>query len=198
MDVVPFLILEDHEVVARSLQRVLNRVGPAKIASCAKDAYDMIAKSKRWRALLLDVFVPGGTGFEILAYCRSVGIDAPALVMSGQPDLEMPNASLSLQAEFMTKPVKTELVLGWLDRVLPERMIARVVERDARECNLTTIEAEILLSGALGETRAAIAEARRITPGSLQNHITDLLRKTKDDTFVSAIARVRGRALGSS
>ncbi len=192
---VTILLLEDDAVLARSLQRLLKPISPVQIASSAMEAYELLAGSTRWRALLLDVFVPGGTGFEVLTYARSLGITAPALIVTAKPDLEMPNKALALYAEFMIKPVASELMLGWLDRVLPERRIAHVVERDARKYHLTKTQADVLLRGALGETRAVVAGALHITLGTLQNHISSLLHKTSDDTFETAIARVRGEAL---
>ena len=99
------LIVEDKVKMASQLRRALGGAGmAADIATTGEDALWMAAAT-RYRAVVLDVMLPGIDGFETVRRLRAQGEWAPVLILTALGSLEDRIAGLDEGADdYMTKP----------------------------------------------------------------------------------------------
>jgi len=118
------LVADDDQVVVELLSLGLRRRG--FVVTAAADAMQVIMAVRRTPpvAILLDIVMPGGTGFEVLKRLRSnAGTHSiPVIAMSASTDPKLPKKAEELGASaFLLKPVQLNEVVGTLRRLLAER-----------------------------------------------------------------------------
>lgn len=115
------LIADDDPVTVQMLSGVLTGRGFA--VSVARDAMQavMMAVRKPPDGLILDIGMPGGTGFQVLERLK-VGAKTskvPIMVLTALTDPELQARVRALGAkEFFTKPILPEKLLEAVDRLL--------------------------------------------------------------------------------
>jgi len=155
------LIVEDEEVIGRSLQRGLEEVGheciwlregPASLALAASPSVDL---------LVLDLMLPGVSGWEVLRTIRRQGLSVPVIVVSALGSLEERVAGLEAGADdYLVKPFAFPELLARIAAVtrrttglaspvcrigpLSLDRIARQASRDGKEIELTPTEYALL------------------------------------------------------
>ncbi len=109
------LLVEDNADLADGLRYNLEREGyEIRIAG---DGPDGLEASKRWRPdlILLDLMLPGMTGFEVLKEIRSGGSTVPVIIVSARGEEADKVRGFRLDADqYVTKPVG---LLELLERV---------------------------------------------------------------------------------
>ncbi len=99
------LIVEDDRTIARGLQELFKAEGYAvSVASYGKSGLSRILSS-RPDLVILDLRLPGLTGFEVLRRARTAGYQKPVIILSAQK--EQVNKLLGLEVganDFVTKP----------------------------------------------------------------------------------------------
>jgi two-component system OmpR family response regulator len=155
------LVVEDEVKMARLLRRGLVEEGhAADVASKGEDALWM-AQSHPYDAIVLDVMLPGLSGFEVCRRLRNGGVWTPVLMLTARDAVEDRVVGLDVGADdYLTKPFSfaellarlralarrggverpTELVVGDL-RLDPA---SRRVWRDAVEVRLSPKEFALL------------------------------------------------------
>ena len=82
------LLVEDAvEVSAAMVDLLATRDHSADIVTNVEDAISMLT-SEDFDLVVLDLNLPGGSGRELLSYCKSNAIDVPVFVVSARADLE--------------------------------------------------------------------------------------------------------------
>jgi two-component system CheB/CheR fusion protein len=117
-------ILDDEEAFRRALTRLLS-THEFEIVSFA-DGADLIAETRRRRfdCLLLDLYMPGLSGLDVLAELRWNSDPPPAIVITGHDDPDLVKRALALNAfECQRKPITEATLLRAIDRALdrPEK-----------------------------------------------------------------------------
>jgi CheY-like chemotaxis protein len=112
-------ILDDEEHFRRALSRLLQAhhyrtmafaSGPEFLAEMSRERFDL---------LLLDLAMPGMTGFDVLEAMRAVPRAPPAIVITGVEDPEVFKHALELNAfECHAKPIRDEVLVGAIERAL--------------------------------------------------------------------------------
>lgn len=198
-----FLIVEDDEAVARSLARWVNPIGPVECVGTVADGCAALA-SKDWAGLIIDLTLPDGSGFEVLAYARARSQAIPALILTGHLNRDFANRSFDLGAGYVVKPIeKAQLQAfarhGRLSSPEPGRSLncgaGLVIEEWGVRHGLTAIEKDILAQGVRGSTRAEIAAMRGTTESTVKSQIASLKKKTNDRTLRHAVVRVLREAV---
>jgi CheY-like chemotaxis protein len=79
------LLAEDNEAVRRVAEKLLGLIGARVVAVVdGRQAVDLFAANPgQFDLLFLDVMMPGLSGFEVAARCRSLRPDIPVLFASG-------------------------------------------------------------------------------------------------------------------
>ena len=106
------LIVDDDESILTMLYKVIRSNGiEAETASSGEDAL-MFARQKKYDLILLDVNMPGISGFEVVETLRSSGIQTPIIIISGRQEDYDTLYGLDIGADdYVTKPFNP-IVLG--------------------------------------------------------------------------------------
>jgi two-component system, NarL family, invasion response regulator UvrY len=116
-----FLIIDDHEVVRRGLALILSEAFPsarlASAASVATATENLV--SGTWDLVLLDINLPGRSGYELLEDVRKRWPRLPVLVVSAYPEEEFAIRSIRLGAAgYLTKDSAADELVAAVRKVL--------------------------------------------------------------------------------
>jgi two-component system, NarL family, invasion response regulator UvrY len=166
------LIVDDHEVVRRGLRQVLAEAFPgAQLVDAETSEQAMAALSRgSFDLVLLDINIPGRSGFEVLEESRRLWPALPVLVVSAYPEEEFAIRCLRLGAAgYLTKTsASSELVTAarkalaggkYVTASLAERL-AQVLGGEDRPLPheaLSSRELQVLRLVATGKTAKEIA-----------------------------------------
>jgi DNA-binding response OmpR family regulator len=110
-----FLVVEDDDAVARALTRIVRFYGEVALATTAGDARRLLEQAGPWKAFVLDVGLPDGSGLDLLADVREAFPSTPALVLTGRTEASAINAAFDLDAHYAVKPIEESRVRRFLD-----------------------------------------------------------------------------------
>jgi two-component system response regulator AtoC len=124
------LVVDDDPDVRHYLGMVLESEGyGVRLAGGGPEALDLI-RAQSIDAVILDLNLPGMTGFEVLERCRLIGEAPPVIVVSGLNDVDTVVRSMKLgAADYITKPVDTDELRLLLAKVVASRRVDEPVER---------------------------------------------------------------------
>jgi DNA-binding response OmpR family regulator len=138
------LIVEDEIKLSEALSQILTRNRyMTDVANDGESGLDM-ALDDIYDLIILDVMLPGKSGFEILAEIRKKGISTPVLLLTAKNEICDKVNGLDLGADdYMTKPFSTEELLARIRALL--RRNTEVVPDNIISCedislNLSTYE----------------------------------------------------------
>lgn len=115
------LVIEDDKPLAGFLRKGLQENGHAVDVSHEGDEGLYMARTGPYDVVILDVMLPGRSGFQIVKQLRSAGNDIPVLFLSAKDELEDRLAGLDLGGDdYLTKPFAFDEVLARL-RALERR-----------------------------------------------------------------------------
>jgi DNA-binding NtrC family response regulator len=118
------LIVEDKESLRTMLRRTLEARDYGVVE--AGDVYEARRRvqSTRFAAVLTDLRLPAGSGFEVLQAAREADPQVPVIVMTAFGTIEEAvRAMKEGAADFLTKPVDTEHLLVLLERAVEQRRL---------------------------------------------------------------------------
>ena len=113
------LIIDDDANTLASLARAFRLAGhEASVCDNASRALEMV-RMQRPDLILSDVVMPGKDGITLLEEFKTIGVSAPAVMMSGQATIEMAVRATRLGAvDFLEKPISTEKLLLTVDNAM--------------------------------------------------------------------------------
>ncbi|MFN8022503.1 MAG: response regulator transcription factor [Acidimicrobiales bacterium] len=143
------LVIEDDEAIRSVLERGLRAEG-FEVDACADGSTGLTrALDRSHAAIVLDLLLPGLTGYKVCEHLRAEGVDTPILVLSaksGEYDqIDLLDAGAD---DFLTKPASIELVAARL---------RALVRRGARAASNTVVRGP--LSYDLGSRTCELAGA---------------------------------------
>jgi DNA-binding NarL/FixJ family response regulator len=96
---IELLVVDDHKIFRAGLQRMISDEADIRVADEAGDGGAALAKIRnaRFDVVLLDVNLPGRTGFEVLESIRAERADLPVIMLSMYPEEQY--AVLALRAK---------------------------------------------------------------------------------------------------
>ncbi len=117
------LLVEDEKRMAQALCEIL-RLEKYKVDHCADGVSGLAAvESDIYDVIILDVMLPGMSGFEIAKRARQNGIRTPILMLTAKGELDDKVTGLDSGADdYLTKPFMTKELLARL-RALSRRTI---------------------------------------------------------------------------
>jgi two-component system OmpR family response regulator len=120
------LIVEDELKMAALIRRGLVEEGyAADVARTGKDAIRM-ARATEYDAIVLDVMLPGGDGFEVCRTFRKGGVWSPILMLTARDGVEDRIAGLDSGADdYLTKPFSFGELLARLRALTRRGLVER-------------------------------------------------------------------------
>jgi DNA-binding response OmpR family regulator len=206
---VRLLVVEDDAAVGKRMVRGLTRAG-FEVQWC-DDGHDGLARARdpSFDLIVLDLMLPGRTGFEVLERLRGA-VTTPIVVVSARDGLQSRLESFDLGAvDFVSKPfwmeelvarirsrlgTPRERVIRWADVELDlDARAARVAGRDAR---LTPAELAVLgqlaarANRAVSRAELAVESGGGATERTVDSHVARIRKKLGSGG--AALRTVRG------
>ena len=113
------LIVEDEERLAQAMAEGLKKEGFD--ADLAHDGTDGLFKAQegRYDAILLDVMLPGMSGFQVCTRLREAGVHTPILMLTARDGEESERRGLNLGADdYVTKPFSYPVLVARIHALL--------------------------------------------------------------------------------
>ena len=128
------LVVEDDEDLARSLCALIGRENHSVTSAHSLHAARRLLALQSPDLLLLDLHLPDGSGFDLLADNGGLLADTEVILMTGQASVETSVQALRMSAaDYLVKPVNPAHLRGLLSRLIrPSRLrdeLARVTEQ---------------------------------------------------------------------
>jgi DNA-binding response OmpR family regulator len=181
------LVVDDDEALLGLVRRILEASGIEVTTAGTGEAGLAEARRARPALAILDVNMPGLSGYEV---CRALredqGAELPIMFLSGERTESYDRvAGLMLGADdYLTKPFAPDELLARA-RCLMRRGLAA---RSAGGGSLTSREREVLQLLAEGRTQHEIARSLVIAPKTCAKHIERILEKLKVHSRAQAVA----------
>lgn len=175
------LIADDHELMRKSIIKILKRKNYDDTLECANGAEAIkILRSKPIDLIFCDIYMPKSDGFEVISAIRNgtVNHDIPIIVVTGEAGKDDIVKAVEMGAEeYLLKPFKSEELEKKTHKVLtkyhsPNPLLyqTRLAERQ-------------LLQGFPDEAQISIAQALKIDPKSARaNHTHARIQLALEET----------------
>jgi FixJ family two-component response regulator len=200
-------VVEDDIEVRRALLLILSRAGYR--VTCFADGLSLIdaLRSKPPACILLDIYLPGVSGIEILEGLRGKGYHTPVIVVSGNKCIGTAVEVLKLGAvDYIEKPFGGEDLLARVEHAIrgltTPKSAPAIPSVFPGSGLLSQREREVLQLSALGASAKEIGKVLGLSPRTIEDHRATLLRKMGARNLAEVILRALagGRSLptGSS
>lgn len=197
------LLVEDQFFARLALRTVIDGRDDMKVLGEAAKAVEAIDLYQRLRpdVTIMDLNLPGMSGFEAIARLRELDAGARIVVLSNYQGSEDVHRALTAGAmAYLTKDASDDDLIEAIQAVwkgrrhLPPALAALLRERASRVEELTARELEVMQLLAKGLSNQEIADRLSIAEKTVRSHLTHLFAKlgVEDRTQAVLLAIQRG------
>jgi two-component system CheB/CheR fusion protein len=189
-----FIVDDDHQIRA-ALRDLLEADGRIVEAFADCDAFLKAYRHGQSGCLLVDAYLPGMTGLELLNRLRQLGHVLPAVMITGNSDVAMAvDAMKAGTSDFIEKPVRAAELLSSIDRALEDgrdsrKLTARREDAVMHLGSLTARQHQIMAMVLAGHPSKNIAADLQISQRTVENHRASIMKKTGSKSL-PALARL--------
>jgi two-component system, chemotaxis family, CheB/CheR fusion protein len=188
-------VVDDDRNVRESLRSVLEEDGRIveDYASC--DAFLSAYRPGREACLLIDAYLPGMNGVELLGRLRDAGHGLPSIMITGYGDVTMAVQAMKAGAlDFIEKPIGRLDLLTCVERALEQSRDSSVLSvwRNAATdhiASLTLRQRQVMELVLAGQPSKNIAADLGISQRTVENHRASIMKRT-GSTSVPQLARL--------
>lgn len=193
--IVRVLLVDDHEVVRVGIRTLISRDPAIQVVAEAGTVESAVAAAREHspHVVLLDIRLPGGSGFDACKLILKENPDTRVLVLSSYADSEVVMKAIAAGAagyllkevdgEALVKSIKSVAAGGSvLDPSVTHLVLGRIKSGDtAQERNklslLSAQERRVLALVAEGKTNKEIAAAMGLSDKTIKNYFSNILDK---------------------
>lgn len=212
------LVIEDEKKIASFVRKGLEAQGFVVDVSSHGDEGFLLATTRPYDALILDIMLPGKDGLSILRNLRERKIPLPVILLTARSELNERLEGLNLGADdYLTKPFHIEELIARVHAVtrraagtsqsilavndLKMNLLTREVTRDEHPIELTTREFSLLehLMRSPGRVLTRVEICERVwdynfDPGTnlVDVYVQRLRKKVDGDSNNKLIETIRG------
>ena len=188
-------LVDDDSAVRDALELLIGTVGLCveKWASPERFLADFDRQSIG--AIVLDIRMPGLSGFSVLESLQAAGVDHPVIMLTGHGTVDLcRRASKSGAAEFPEKPGDAELLPDALQQAVRRHVKSRqrhAADFAAQQRYAALSEREIEVLGLIieGLTNKEIGRALNLSPRTVETHRANLFEKLATPSLAQLIRR---------
>lgn len=193
------LVVDDHTLIRDALRGVLEQLRDDAVvveAADAREAVRLVEHHPDLELVLLDLLLPDGSGFDVLATLRERHPAVSVVVLSARKDRDEITRALALGAlGFIPKSARREIMLGALELVFsggvyvppeilepgrpePSGALPDPVTPETSLAGLGLTERQIEVLGLMmrGKSNKAICRELDIAEPTVKNHVGAILR----------------------
>jgi FixJ family two-component response regulator len=115
-------LVDDDASVRRALTRLLKSIGLETVAFASAEAF---LQARPWvpeACLILDVQLPGMTGWELVDYLRAIDTKIPVIIMTAYNDRPMQDHAMDADVvAYLWKPFHDQELIAALQQVISQR-----------------------------------------------------------------------------
>ena len=176
-------VVDDDRHVREGIRSLLEADGRTVEDFATCEAFLEAYHSGREGCLLVDAYLPGMTGHELLQHLQARGDRLPAIMITGNSDVPMAVEAMKAGAmDFLEKPVGRGELLAGLERALEQSRDASKLSawrRDAceRVRKLTSRQHQIMDMVLAGHPSKNIAADLSLSQRTVENHRASIMKK---------------------
>lgn len=186
-------VVDDDSHVRDALRAALELEGHAveDFANCE----EFLAAFRPGRAccLVVDAYLPGMSGVDLLRHLRKSGQSVPSIVITGGGDIALAVEAMKAGAtDFIVKPVAAEDLLAGVEQALEHaqdssKLSAMRAEAAKYVATLTPRQRQILEMVLAGQPSKNIAVDLGISQRTVENHRASIMRRTKTKSLPALV-----------
>ena len=196
-------VVEDDESYRTALQRLLKAAGYQTRAYASAGEFLMTQRESARGCVVLDLQMPGPNGLELQEALSIRGEKLPIIFISGYATVPVSVCAMKAGAvDFLTKPVKREVLLGAVEAAMTRAEEIRSAEEASRQYHgLTLREREVLAGVVEGKMNKEIAAQLGIAERTVKAHRANVMQKLNASSvpeLVKISGRVQNNAVSSN
>ena len=193
------LIVDDHVVMRHGLKTAIQSHGYEVVAEAGSinEAQAFMAQ-KNPDAIIVDINLPDGSGFDLVAWSRRVSPTIAIVVLTLNDGADYVRAAKSAGANaFIVKNAPLPDLIAALDFAIssPSSFSSKLICNSEIDSGLSAREIDVLHSINHGLSNTAIATDLYISVSTVKTHVSSILRKLDADNRVQALSIARERGL---
>lgn len=190
-DPITIVLVDDHQIVRKGLQRVLEIYADMRVIGEASSGEEMLQHIEEWlpAVVVMDMVMPGGMdGVETIRRLHELAPNVRVVVLTSYADDTRVVAALRAGAiGYVRKEADPDLLLAsiraaargqsLLDPAVAHALMHELTRAGKHTTGLTEREQTVLRQLALGQTNREIAEALAVTEETVKTHVGNILTK---------------------
>jgi two-component system, chemotaxis family, CheB/CheR fusion protein len=195
------IVVDDDDLVRGAIRAVLEDDGRVVETYSSCEAFLESFHPDKSACLLIDAYLPGMSGLELLERLRNDGHSLPAIMVTGNADVSMAvHAMKSGALDFIEKPIGREELIAGIERALElSRDSGKLLElresASAHLAGLTIRQREVMERVLAGQPSKNIAADLGISQRTVENHRAGIMKRTGSKSL-PALARLALLAAG--
>lgn len=196
-------VVDDDANIRDGMRKLLEDAGRTVESFASGEEFLEAYRSGGNSCLLIDAFLPGMNGFDLLQRLNEMGHRLPAIMITGYGDVPMAVQAMKAGAlDFIEKPVSRNELLASVDRAIEQSHDSSklVAWRDSAAQQIDTLtprQHEIMNMVLAGHPSKNIAADLGISQRTVENHRASIMKKTGSKSL-PALARLALFAAESS
>lgn len=186
------LIVEDHPFVAESTKSLflsMENVTHVEISRNVEETVSMLQSGCEWFRILLDINVPGAHGLSLVRHVSNLGMAKKAAVITASVNHRWRSEVESMGfLGYLLKTAAVEEFNRGLAAIMEGRRYFDKSENPTQGSHLTGRQIEILGLLYEGYCTKRIARLLDLSPGTVDNHISNLIHALKANDRTHAVA----------
>ena len=178
------IVVDDDDLVRETIRAVLEDDGRVVETYASCEAFLEALDPGKSACLLIDAYLPGMSGLELLEKLHQDGHRLPAIMITGDADVSMAVQAMKAGAlDFIEKPIGREELLSGLERALElsedSGKLAKLRETAAAHLTgLTPRQRDVMERVLAGQPSKNIAADLGISQRTVENHRAAIMKRT--------------------
>jgi len=197
------IVIDDDDQVREAIRTVLEDDGRAVESYASSEAFLESFHPDNSACLLIDAYLPGMSGLELLERLHNDGHNLPAIMITGNADVPMAVQAMKAGAlDFIEKPIGRPELVESIERALElsqdsSKLLKLRESASARLAGLTIRQREVMDRVLAGQPSKNIAADLSISQRTVENHRASIMKRTGSKSL-PALARLALLASGGA